>query len=161
MTQANVWMHETVLPPVASSASEARDFVCLHLIEHPLLYLVEDIRLVASEFATIAMVRSQSSFTVMLQRVHDTVGLSVTEAPTPAAVRTRTHALEAVLRAVLAGGPPRRRRAMALAHAGTVDGPGREQGVGREDRTGWHPDHVGLLRGAVEGPVGAHERRCG
>jgi hypothetical protein len=106
MAQANVWMHETVLPPVASSASEARDFVCLHLIEHQLLYLVEDIRLVASEFATIAMVRSQSSFTVMLQRVHDTVGLSVTEAPTPAAVRTRTHALEAVLRAVLAEALP-------------------------------------------------------
>ena len=94
MAQANVWMHETVLPPVASSASEARDFVCLHLIEHQLLYLVEDIRLVASEFATIAMVRSQSSFTVMLQRVDDTVRLSVTEAPTPAAVRTRTRALD-------------------------------------------------------------------
>jgi hypothetical protein len=105
MAQANVWMHETVLPPVASSASDARDFVCLHLIEHQLLYLVEDFRLVASEFATIAIVRSQSSFTVMLRRVDDTVGLSVTEAPTPAAVRTRTCALD-VLRAVLAEALP-------------------------------------------------------
>ena len=94
MAQASAWMHETVLPPVPSSASEARDFVCLHLIEHQLLYLVEDIRLVASEFATIAMVRSQSPFTMTLQQVDDTVRLTVCEASPPTAVRKRTRGLD-------------------------------------------------------------------
>ena len=87
MAQASVWMHETVLAPVPASASEARDFVCLHLIEHQMLYLVEDIRLVASEFATIAMLRSQSSFTMELQRIDDDVRLTVTEAPPSLSVR--------------------------------------------------------------------------
>ena len=94
MTKTIVWGHETVLAPVASSAAEARDFVCLHLIEHKMLYLVEDIRLVASEFATIAMVQSHSAFTMKLERIDDTVRLTVTEGSPSSSVRMPARAVE-------------------------------------------------------------------
>jgi hypothetical protein len=71
------WTHETVLPGEAASASRARDFVCLHLIEHELLYLVEDVRLVVSELATYAVLEGRLPFLVTLQGWDESVLLTV------------------------------------------------------------------------------------
>ena len=71
------WLHQTVLVAEPMSASRARDFVCLHLAEHNLLNLVEDIRLVASELATNAMVHAGTPFTVTLSASDGTVLLAV------------------------------------------------------------------------------------
>jgi|1185.fasta_scaffold18704_2 hypothetical protein len=79
MLQSTVWSHATQLPAEPTSASRARDFVCKHLVEHQLLYLVEDVRLVASEMATIAMGRSPAPFTLTLERVDGLVRITVTE----------------------------------------------------------------------------------
>ena len=94
MASTDVWCHETVLPPEPASASHARDFVCLQLIEHQMLYLVEDIRLVASEFATIAMVQSHASFTMRLERIDETVRLTVTEGSPSSSARMPARAVE-------------------------------------------------------------------
>jgi hypothetical protein len=94
MALARVWSHETVLPPEPSSASLARDFVCMQLIEHEMLYLVEDIRLVASEFATIAMVHTHASFTLKLQRLNDVVRLTVVEGSPPLPVRASAKTID-------------------------------------------------------------------
>ena len=71
------WSHEAVLMAEPVSASRARDFVCLHLVEHDLLYLVEDIRLVVGELATNAMVHAGTPFTVTLSARDGTVLLAV------------------------------------------------------------------------------------
>jgi anti-sigma regulatory factor (Ser/Thr protein kinase) len=49
------WSHEVELSPVAASVATARDFVRLHLREHHLEHLVDDIRLTVSELATNAV----------------------------------------------------------------------------------------------------------
>src|SRR3954453_10245509 len=82
-----VWAHGTVLQPEPSSASEARDFVCLQLIEHKLLHLVEDIRLVASEFATIAMVYTRAPFTLRLEAIKELFARAVLEGSPPPPLR--------------------------------------------------------------------------
>lgn len=74
-----VWSHETTLAAEAASASRARDFVCLHLCEHRLLYLVEDVRLVASELATNAVTSDSSPFTLVLQGLEHSVVLTVSD----------------------------------------------------------------------------------
>jgi anti-sigma regulatory factor (Ser/Thr protein kinase) len=76
------WSHRAVLKGEPVSASRARDFVCLHLVEHDLLYLVEDIRLVVSELATNAMVHARTPFTVTLSAGDDTVMLAVQDGST-------------------------------------------------------------------------------
>jgi anti-sigma regulatory factor (Ser/Thr protein kinase) len=76
-TSTVLWSHETQLTPVTLSASEARDFVCLHLAEHQLLYLVEDVRLVASELVTNAVMHARTPLTVMLQELPFCVMLTV------------------------------------------------------------------------------------
>ncbi len=77
MPEADEWSHETVLAAEAASASRARDFVCLHLIEHEMLYLVEDVRLVASELATYALLQGRVPFSVALRGSAESVVLSV------------------------------------------------------------------------------------
>jgi hypothetical protein len=79
MPQSTGWSHATQLPAEPESAARARDFVCLHLVEHQLLYLVEDVRLVASEMATITMGRTRAPFTMTLERAGDAVRITVTE----------------------------------------------------------------------------------
>jgi anti-sigma regulatory factor (Ser/Thr protein kinase) len=71
------WSHETVLAADAGSAARARTFVVDHLVEHRLLYLVDDVRLVASELATNAVVHAQTAFTVILEGHPDSVLLTV------------------------------------------------------------------------------------
>jgi hypothetical protein len=95
MLQSTGWSHATQLPAEPESASRARDFACLHLVEHELLYLVEDVRLVASEMATIAIGRSRAPFTMTLERVDDAVRIAVTEGR-DARINGWVHALSVV-----------------------------------------------------------------
>jgi hypothetical protein len=100
MADTASWSHETTLEASPVSASEARRFVCNHLVDHRLLYLVDPVRLVASELATHALVHAQTAFTITLAAVGQTVVLTVrddsgsgsawvtdTSAATPPAVR--------------------------------------------------------------------------
>jgi len=58
MNEVTGWSHQTVFGAEPASASQVRDFICQHLVAHDLLYLVEDIRSVASELATNATLRA-------------------------------------------------------------------------------------------------------
>ncbi|HSE08285.1 MAG TPA: ATP-binding protein [Nocardioidaceae bacterium] len=87
MVTTSDWLHQTVLVAEPTSASRARDFVCLHLAEHSLLYLVEDIRLVVSELATNAMVHARTPFTVTLSADDRTVLLAVRDGSTTVPVK--------------------------------------------------------------------------
>lgn len=77
MNVHRTWSHETEFAARASSASQARAFVSLHLQAHKLAHLVDDVRLVVSELATNAMVHAQTPFTVTLGGFEDTVFLAV------------------------------------------------------------------------------------
>jgi anti-sigma regulatory factor (Ser/Thr protein kinase) len=81
------WLHQTVLVAEPVSASRARDFVRLHLVEHHLPYLVEDIRLVVSELATNAMEHARTPFTVTLSASDGTVRLTVRDGSASVPVR--------------------------------------------------------------------------
>jgi anti-sigma regulatory factor (Ser/Thr protein kinase) len=74
---ATLWSHQTVLAADAISAAKARAFVVQQLVEHRLLYLVDEIRLVASELATNAIVHARTAFTVILEGREDSVLLTV------------------------------------------------------------------------------------
>lgn len=76
VTQPN-WSHATRLDASPTSASQARAFVCHHLVDHRLLHLVDPMRLVASELATNALVHAQTAFTVTLSETNETVLLTV------------------------------------------------------------------------------------
>ncbi len=84
MGQDVLWSHETVLAAEPGSAAKARSFVLQHLVEHRLLYLVDDVRMVAGELAANAVVHARTAFTVTLEgRVHSVL-LSVRDgSPTP------------------------------------------------------------------------------
>jgi anti-sigma regulatory factor (Ser/Thr protein kinase) len=77
MDQTTPWSHEVVLPAEVGSASRARAFVTHHLVEHRLLYLVDEVRLVASELATNAVVHARTRFTVILEGREHSVLLTV------------------------------------------------------------------------------------
>jgi anti-sigma regulatory factor (Ser/Thr protein kinase) len=84
MNQDLLWSHETVLAAEPSSASKARAFVLQHLVEHRLLYLVDDVRVVASELATNAVLHARTAFTVTLEGRARSVLLTVRDgSPTP------------------------------------------------------------------------------
>lgn len=77
------WSHRIVLAAEPVSASKARDFVCLHLVERQLPSLVDDVRLVVSELATNAMAHARTPFTVTLSKTEETVLLAIQDgAPT-------------------------------------------------------------------------------
>jgi anti-sigma regulatory factor (Ser/Thr protein kinase) len=67
MDQDLLWAHETVLAAESGSAAKARAFVLKHLVEHRLSYLVDDVRMVASELAANAVVHARTAFTVTLE----------------------------------------------------------------------------------------------
>jgi len=71
------WSYGTTFEATPLSASEARAFVSHHLVDDRLLYLVDPVRLVASELATNALVHGQTPFVVTLSREDDTVRLTV------------------------------------------------------------------------------------
>jgi hypothetical protein len=71
------WCHEVTLRAETLSPSRARAFVCQHLLEHNLPYLIDPVRLAASELATNVIVHAQTAFTVGLRQVARTVVLEV------------------------------------------------------------------------------------
>ena len=84
MDQDLLWSHETVLAAEPGSASEARALVLQHLVEHRLLYLVDDVRMVASELAANAVLHARTAFTLTLEGRVRSVLLTVRDgSPTP------------------------------------------------------------------------------
>lgn len=77
MVHRFLWRHTRTFPAEAGSVSGARSFISRHLAEHELSYLDEDVRLVASELATNAMLHARTPFTVSLQRLVGAVLLTV------------------------------------------------------------------------------------
>ena len=71
------WSYQATFEASPISASRARAFVTHHLVDHRLLYLVDPVRLVASELATNALVHAQTAFTVTLSATDETVLLTV------------------------------------------------------------------------------------
>ena len=65
------------MPGEAASVLRARRFVCVHLVEHRLLYMIDDVRLVVSELAANAVRHAHSPFTVSLGQADRAVILSV------------------------------------------------------------------------------------
>jgi anti-sigma regulatory factor (Ser/Thr protein kinase) len=72
-----MWNHHIDLPADASSASRARRFVDLRLVEHDVAHLGDDVRLVVSELATNASTHALTPFTVTLEAVEHSVLLKV------------------------------------------------------------------------------------
>jgi anti-sigma regulatory factor (Ser/Thr protein kinase) len=94
MGHTSGWTHETVLDAEPVSVAKARDFVSVHLLDHRLPQLADDVRLVVSELATNAMVHAGTPFTVTLTGLERSVMLTVRDGsplepvpvPAPAAV---------------------------------------------------------------------------
>lgn len=88
---AATWSHQATFEASPLSASRARAFVTDHLVEHRLMYLVDPVRLVASELATNALVHAQTAFSVTLASSDRTVLLTVRDQspalPTPRVAR--------------------------------------------------------------------------
>ena len=77
MVKQVAWSDRITLPPIRASVPAARSFVEGLLADHDLLYLVEDVRLVASELATNAARHAKTSFTVVLEGLTDSIRLTV------------------------------------------------------------------------------------
>ena len=88
MSHGTSWSHEIELVAEAVSLSSARQFVAMHLGEHDLSCLVDDMRLVVSELATNALLHAQTPYTVALAGDGRSVLLTVQDgssaAPVPA-----------------------------------------------------------------------------
>jgi anti-sigma regulatory factor (Ser/Thr protein kinase) len=77
MLHGTLWSHKCTLPAEAGSAFRARGFVTQHLADHNLSYLGDDVRLVASELATNALLHAKTPFTVSLEQLARAVLLTV------------------------------------------------------------------------------------
>jgi anti-sigma regulatory factor (Ser/Thr protein kinase) len=73
------WSRSLRLPPVSGSVAKARDFTSLHLTEHGLEALVDDVRLVTSELATNAVQHAATPFTVLLEGADQLVRVIVSD----------------------------------------------------------------------------------
>lgn len=71
------WSYHATFEASPISASQARAFVSRHLVDHRLLYLVDPVRLVASELATNALVHAQTAFSLTLSATDEIVLLTV------------------------------------------------------------------------------------
>jgi two-component sensor histidine kinase len=90
---AGNWSHQATFEASPISASQARDFVTHHLVDHRLLYLVDPVRLVASELATNALVHAQTAFSVTLSASDQTVLLTVEDNSLALPTRRAAHAM--------------------------------------------------------------------
>ena len=72
-----LWSHELSLPAEMRSVKQAREFVCLHLAEHELSHLLDDVRLVVSELATNAVVHAGMTWKLSLSRSDGQVKVTV------------------------------------------------------------------------------------
>ena len=77
MAGRHTWSHQAAFEATPASASRARSFVVRHLVDHGLTYLVEPVRLVASELATNALVHAHTAFIVTLEARDGVVRLTV------------------------------------------------------------------------------------
>jgi hypothetical protein len=79
MAQTATWSDRVTLLPLGDSAAAARLFVVELLIEHNLLYLVQDVGLVVSELASNACRHAKTSFTVLLEGFGDSIRLTISD----------------------------------------------------------------------------------
>ena len=79
---APYWSHQATFEVSPITASQVRTFVSHRLVDHRLLYLVDPVRLVASELATNALVHAQTVFSVTLAAADQTVLLMVRDEST-------------------------------------------------------------------------------
>ena len=77
MSSETLWSHELSLPAEMRSVKQAREFVCVHLTEHELSHLLEDVRLVVSELATNAVLHARMTWKLSLSRSDGHVLLTV------------------------------------------------------------------------------------
>ncbi|HEX5860379.1 MAG TPA: ATP-binding protein [Nocardioides sp.] len=91
---AATWSHHATFEATPISASHARAFVSGHLVEHRLLYLVDPVRLVASELATNAVVHASTAFRVTLAGLGETVLLTVRDESRSTLSRRPAHAMD-------------------------------------------------------------------
>ena len=77
MNAAREWQHTAEFSDHATSVSGARTFVSLHLVDHDLSRLVDDLQLVVSELATNALMHGRSGFMVVLLAFNGSVRLEV------------------------------------------------------------------------------------
>jgi anti-sigma regulatory factor (Ser/Thr protein kinase) len=91
---ATYWSHQAGFEASPICASQARNFVTQHLVDHRLLYLVDPIRLVASELATNALVHAQTAFGVTLAASDQTVLLTVRDDSLAPPARRDAHAMD-------------------------------------------------------------------
>lgn len=94
MNEARLWSHQTQLPAEDESVPRARHFVRNLLIDHRFLNLVDDLRLVVSELATNAIRHANTPFTVTLERVDQSVLLTVTDGSSVPPVQVATDLLD-------------------------------------------------------------------
>jgi hypothetical protein len=87
MGEASLWSRRRVLPADHSSVAQAREFVRRTLTEHDLECVLEDVVLVASELATLAVSDAPEAITITLVRVEDSLVLTVRHGAPPSAVR--------------------------------------------------------------------------
>lgn len=87
MSEPGSWWHETELPAVPASVATARGFICRHLEEHDLAHLEDDVRLVASELVTNALVHAGTAFVVTLRGTPGRVLLTVRDGSSAVPVR--------------------------------------------------------------------------
>lgn len=90
---APYWSHEATFNATPISASHVRSFVSGHLVEHRLFYLVDPVRLVASELATNAVVHANVPFSVTLAAIDATVVLTVRDGSLRLPARRPTQAM--------------------------------------------------------------------
>ena len=89
------WSYDATFEASPVSASRARAFVTRHLVHHRLLYLVDAVRLVASELATNSLVHAQTAFSLTLSATDDTVLLTVRDNSSAFPRRRRARATDA------------------------------------------------------------------
>ncbi|GAB2876386.1 ATP-binding protein [Nocardioides pacificus] len=88
------WSHSTTRDALPISASQVRAFVTHHLVDHRLPYLVDPVRLVASELATNALVHAQTAFSVTLAASDTRVLLTVRDRSLVLPERRAAHATD-------------------------------------------------------------------
>lgn len=89
------WSHQATFEVTPISAYHARTFVARHLVDHRLLYLVDPVRLVASELATNALIHAQTAFCVTLAASDETVLLTVRDDSRALPARREVQAMDA------------------------------------------------------------------
>ena len=94
MNTALDWQHATEFPDQVSSVSEARRFVQVHLNDHDLGPLVDDLQLVVSELATNALMHGHTGFMVIILGIGESVRLEVRDGSQSMPVRVAARTLD-------------------------------------------------------------------